>query len=153
MLIRILTFRKSKELPANCFSMFPSCFIPLVLLLYSYWLTVHVWPSVLLLCLSCLCPQIYKEQLNTRVVLVAVETWTDRDRINIHPDPLQMLHDFSKYRQHYIKQHADAVHLLSYVPFYNGLDYHSSVYISIYCRCLPVSSCLFFCLIINICLT
>ncbi|RMC18463.1 hypothetical protein DUI87_04352 [Hirundo rustica rustica] len=56
---------------------------------------------------------IYKEQLNTRVVLVAVETWTDRDRINIHPDPLQMLHDFSKYRQHYIKQHADAVHLLS----------------------------------------
>ncbi|OXB76874.1 UNVERIFIED_CONTAM: hypothetical protein H355_002567 [Colinus virginianus] len=56
---------------------------------------------------------IYKEQLNTRVVLVAVETWTDRDRINIHPDPLQMLHDFSRYRQHYIKQHADAVHLLS----------------------------------------
>lgn len=34
--------------------MFPSCFIPLVLPLYSYWLTVHVWPSVLLLCLSCL---------------------------------------------------------------------------------------------------
>ncbi|NXC21104.1 ADA23 protein, partial [Corythaeola cristata] len=60
-----------------------------------------------------LCPQIYKEQLNTRVVLVAVETWTEKDRINIHPDPLQMLHDFSKYRQHYIKQHADAVHLLS----------------------------------------
>ncbi|KAJ7408061.1 Disintegrin and metalloproteinase domain-containing protein 23 [Willisornis vidua] len=58
---------------------------------------------------------IYKEQLNTRVVLVAVETWTDRDRINIHPDPLQMLHDFSKYRQHYIKQHADAVHLLSVI--------------------------------------
>ncbi|NWS47644.1 ADA23 protein, partial [Probosciger aterrimus] len=67
-----------------------------------------------------LCPQIYKEQLNTRVVLVAVETWTDRDRIHIHHDPLQMLHDFSKYRQHYIKQHADAVHLLSYVPLYNG---------------------------------
>uniref|UniRef100_A0A8C9EPI5 ADAM metallopeptidase domain 23 n=1 Tax=Pavo cristatus TaxID=9049 RepID=A0A8C9EPI5_PAVCR len=68
---------------------------------------------------------IYKEQLNTRVVLVAVETWTDRDRINIHPDPLQMLHDFSKYRQHYIKQHADAVHLLS------------STYFSVYCFCLP----------------
>lgn len=115
--------------------MFPSCFIPLVLPLDSDWLTVPVWPSVLLLCLSCLCPQIYKEQLNTRVVLVAVETWTDRDRIHIHPDPLQMLHDFSRYRQHHIKQHADAVHLLSYVPLYNGLDYHtficSSVYLSL----------------------
>ncbi|CAI9608180.1 unnamed protein product [Staurois parvus] len=55
---------------------------------------------------------IYKEQLNTRVVLVAVETWTDKDRITIGPDPLKMLHDFSKYRQNYIKQHADAVHLL-----------------------------------------
>ncbi|XP_072274805.1 disintegrin and metalloproteinase domain-containing protein 23 isoform X1 [Pyxicephalus adspersus] len=55
---------------------------------------------------------IYKEQLNTRVVLVAVETWTDKDRIPISPDPLKMLHDFSKYRQNHIKQHADAVHLL-----------------------------------------
>ncbi|XP_029462204.1 LOW QUALITY PROTEIN: disintegrin and metalloproteinase domain-containing protein 23 [Rhinatrema bivittatum] len=61
---------------------------------------------------------IYKEQLNTRVVLVAVETWTDRDRILISPDPMQMLHAFSKYRQHYIKQHADAVHLLSNVTFH-----------------------------------
>ncbi|KAM4698008.1 disintegrin and metalloproteinase domain-containing protein 23 [Rhinophrynus dorsalis] len=56
---------------------------------------------------------IYKEQLNTRVVLVAVETWTDKDRIPIGQDPMKMLHDFSKYRQHHIKQHADAVHLLS----------------------------------------
>ncbi|KFW97454.1 Disintegrin and metalloproteinase domain-containing protein 23, partial [Phalacrocorax carbo] len=74
--------------------------------------------------------QIYKEQLNTRVVLVAVETWTDRDRINIHPDPLQMLHDFSKYRQHYIKQHADAVHLLSNVTFHykrSSLSYFGGV--------------------------
>uniref|UniRef100_A0A803T5G3 ADAM metallopeptidase domain 23 n=1 Tax=Anolis carolinensis TaxID=28377 RepID=A0A803T5G3_ANOCA len=61
---------------------------------------------------------IYKEQLNTRVVLVAVETWSDKDRFNIRPDPRQMLHDFSKYRQHFIKQHADAVHLLSYVLFF-----------------------------------
>uniref|UniRef100_A0A8D2Q9I0 ADAM metallopeptidase domain 23 n=1 Tax=Varanus komodoensis TaxID=61221 RepID=A0A8D2Q9I0_VARKO len=60
---------------------------------------------------------IYKEQLNTRVVLVAVETWSDRDRINVRPDPRQMLHDFSKYRQHFIRQHADAVHLLSYFLF------------------------------------
>uniref|UniRef100_A0A8C3CVF6 ADAM metallopeptidase domain 23 n=1 Tax=Cairina moschata TaxID=8855 RepID=A0A8C3CVF6_CAIMO len=74
--------------------------------------------------------QIYKEQLNTRVVLVAVETWTDRDRINIHPDPLRMLHDFSKYRQHYIKQHADAVHLLSNVTFHykrSSLSYFGGV--------------------------
>uniref|UniRef100_A0A672TP76 ADAM metallopeptidase domain 23 n=1 Tax=Strigops habroptila TaxID=2489341 RepID=A0A672TP76_STRHB len=73
---------------------------------------------------------IYKEQLNTRVVLVAVETWTDRDHIHIHPDPLKMLHDFSKYRQHYIKQHADAVHLLSNVTFHykrSSLSYFGGV--------------------------
>ncbi|XP_074926080.1 disintegrin and metalloproteinase domain-containing protein 23 isoform X2 [Chelonoidis abingdonii] len=73
---------------------------------------------------------IYKEQLNTRVVLVAVETWTDRDRINIRPDPLQMLHDFSRYRQHYIKQHTDAVHLLSNVTFHykrSSLSYFGGV--------------------------
>uniref|UniRef100_A0A8C3J6K9 ADAM metallopeptidase domain 23 n=1 Tax=Calidris pygmaea TaxID=425635 RepID=A0A8C3J6K9_9CHAR len=73
---------------------------------------------------------IYKEQLNTRVVLVAVETWTEKDHIKIHPDPLQMLHDFSKYRQHYIKQHADAVHLLSNVTFHykrSSLSYFGGV--------------------------
>ncbi|OCT63867.1 hypothetical protein XELAEV_18044962mg [Xenopus laevis] len=61
---------------------------------------------------------VYKEQLNTRVVLVAVETWTDKDRIPIGPDPIKMLHDFSKYRQYHIKQHADAVHLLSNGTFH-----------------------------------
>ncbi|CAH2306415.1 disintegrin and metallo ase domain-containing 23 [Pelobates cultripes] len=61
---------------------------------------------------------IYKEELNTRVVLVAVETWTDKDRIPIGSDPMKMLHDFSKYRQNYIKQHADAVHLLSNGTFH-----------------------------------
>ncbi|XP_053326886.1 disintegrin and metalloproteinase domain-containing protein 23 [Spea bombifrons] len=61
---------------------------------------------------------IYKEQLNTRVVLVAVETWTDKDRIPIGPDPMKMLRDFSKYRQNHIKQHADAVHLLSNGTFH-----------------------------------
>lgn len=67
---------------------------------------------------SCTCPvypQIYKEQLNTRVVLVAVETWTEKDHIEITTNPVQMLHEFSKYRQR-MKQHADAVHLISYVP-------------------------------------
>lgn len=67
---------------------------------------------------SCTCPvvypQIYKEQLNTRVVLVAVETWTEKDQIDITINPVQMLYEFSKYRQR-IKQHADVVHLISYV--------------------------------------
>lgn len=75
---------------------------------------------------SCTCPvvypQIYKEQLNTRVVLVAVETWTEKDHIEITTNPVQMLHEFSKYRQR-IKQHADAVHLISYVPVVFGLTF------------------------------
>ncbi|XP_015271484.1 PREDICTED: disintegrin and metalloproteinase domain-containing protein 23 [Gekko japonicus] len=73
---------------------------------------------------------IFKEQLNTRVVLVAVETWSDRDRITIRPDPRQMLHDFSRYRQQYIKQHADAVQLLSNVTFHykrSSLSYFGGV--------------------------
>ncbi|XP_034287517.1 disintegrin and metalloproteinase domain-containing protein 23 isoform X2 [Pantherophis guttatus] len=73
---------------------------------------------------------IYKEQLNTRVVLVAVETWSDRDRIHVHSDPRQMLHDFSRYRQNFIKQHADAVHLLSNVTFHykrSSLSYFGGI--------------------------
>ncbi|KAL7991483.1 hypothetical protein Chor_015739 [Crotalus horridus] len=73
---------------------------------------------------------IYKEQLNTRVVLVAVETWSDRDRIHVHSDPRQMLHDFSRYRQNFIKQRADAVHLLSNVTFHykrSSLSYFGGI--------------------------
>ncbi|XP_007501919.1 disintegrin and metalloproteinase domain-containing protein 23 isoform X1 [Monodelphis domestica] len=72
---------------------------------------------------------IYKEQLNTRVVLVAVETWTEKDYIDIRSDPVQMLHEFSKYRQR-IKQHADAVHLISRVIFHfkrSSLSYFGGV--------------------------
>lgn len=57
--------------------------------------------------------QIFKEQLNTRVVLVALEIWTDMDHIPISVMPLEMLRDFSKYRQQSIKRHADAVHLVT----------------------------------------
>lgn len=57
--------------------------------------------------------QIFKEQLNTRVVLVAMEIWTDMDHIPISVMPLEMLRDFSKYRQQSIKRHADAVHLIT----------------------------------------
>ncbi|KAM3608084.1 uncharacterized protein V6R79_018811 [Siganus canaliculatus] len=61
---------------------------------------------------------IFKEQLHTRVVLVAVEIWTDKDHIPISVRPLEMLRDFAKYRQQSIKQHADAVHLISNVTFH-----------------------------------
>lgn len=61
---------------------------------------------------------IFKDQLHTRVVLVAVEIWADKDHIPISESPLDMLRDFSKYRQQHIKQHADAVHLFSNVTFH-----------------------------------
>ncbi|KAK3557215.1 hypothetical protein QTP70_026128 [Hemibagrus guttatus] len=63
---------------------------------------------------------IFKEQLNTRVVLVAVEIWTDRDRIPLSVKPLDMLKDFSKYRQQNIGVNADAVHLFTNVTFHYG---------------------------------
>lgn len=67
----------------------------------------------LMLFIICQHPQIFKEQLNTRVVLVAVEIWTDRDRIPLSVKPLDMLKDFSKYRQQNIGVSADAVHLFT----------------------------------------
>ncbi|XP_072539798.1 disintegrin and metalloproteinase domain-containing protein 23 isoform X4 [Salminus brasiliensis] len=63
---------------------------------------------------------IFKEQLNTRVVLVAVEIWTDRDRIPLSVKPLDMLRDFSKYRQQNIRVNADTVHLFTNVTFHYG---------------------------------
>uniref|UniRef100_A0A8B9HF09 ADAM metallopeptidase domain 23 n=1 Tax=Astyanax mexicanus TaxID=7994 RepID=A0A8B9HF09_ASTMX len=69
---------------------------------------------------QCLC--VFKEHLNTRVVLVAVEIWTDKDQIPITVYPLEMLRNFSRYRQQHIKQHADAVHLFTNVTFH----YHQS---------------------------
>ncbi|KAG2459331.1 ADA23 protein, partial [Polypterus senegalus] len=63
---------------------------------------------------------VFKEQLHTRVVLVGTEVWTDKDQIPISVKPMQMLWDFSKYRQHHIKKQADAVHLFSNVTFHYG---------------------------------
>uniref|UniRef100_A0A3P9MM69 ADAM metallopeptidase domain 23a n=1 Tax=Oryzias latipes TaxID=8090 RepID=A0A3P9MM69_ORYLA len=60
---------------------------------------------------------IFKEQLHTRVVLVAVEIWTEKDHIPITEKPLEMLRDFSKYRQQSIKLHADSVQLFSNLNF------------------------------------
>eukprot|EP00062_Callorhinchus_milii_P006396 gi/632946902/ref/XP_007888790.1/ PREDICTED: disintegrin and metalloproteinase domain-containing protein 23 isoform X2 [Callorhinchus milii] len=56
---------------------------------------------------------IFTEQLNTRVVVVAVETWSDKDKVEVSQDQMQTLWSFSKYRQQYIKQQADTVQLLS----------------------------------------
>uniref|UniRef100_A0A4W6G8L8 ADAM metallopeptidase domain 23 n=1 Tax=Lates calcarifer TaxID=8187 RepID=A0A4W6G8L8_LATCA len=59
-----------------------------------------------------------EKHLHTRVVLVAVEIWTDKDQIPISVRPLEMLRDFSKYRQQSIKHQTDAVHLFSNVTFH-----------------------------------
>ncbi|KAF7652612.1 hypothetical protein LDENG_00094530, partial [Lucifuga dentata] len=56
---------------------------------------------------------IYKEQLNTRIVLVAMETWSSENRISVGDDPLLTLRDFMKYRKENIKERSDAVHLFS----------------------------------------
>ncbi|KAG9350111.1 hypothetical protein JZ751_026464, partial [Albula glossodonta] len=56
---------------------------------------------------------IYKEQLNTRIVLVAMETWSSQNKVSVGDDPLLTLRDFMKYRKENIKEHSDAVHLLS----------------------------------------
>ncbi|XP_061087799.1 disintegrin and metalloproteinase domain-containing protein 11 isoform X1 [Conger conger] len=56
---------------------------------------------------------IYKEQLNTRIVLVAMETWSSQNMVSVGDDPLLTLRDFMKYRKENIKEHSDAAHLLS----------------------------------------
>ncbi|XP_047231951.1 disintegrin and metalloproteinase domain-containing protein 11 isoform X2 [Girardinichthys multiradiatus] len=56
---------------------------------------------------------IYKEQLNTRIVLVAMETWSSENKIAVGDDALLTLRDFMKYRKESIKQRFDAVHLFS----------------------------------------
>ncbi|TRY64758.1 hypothetical protein DNTS_017805, partial [Danionella cerebrum] len=56
---------------------------------------------------------IYKEQLNTRIVLVAMETWSVQNMVSVGDDPLMTLRDFMKYRKENIKEKSDAAHLLS----------------------------------------
>uniref|UniRef100_A0A8C2ZUF3 ADAM metallopeptidase domain 11 n=1 Tax=Cyclopterus lumpus TaxID=8103 RepID=A0A8C2ZUF3_CYCLU len=65
-------------------------------------------------------PQIYKEQLNTRIVLVAMETWTSKNMMPVVDDPLITLQNFMKYRKENIKDQSDVVHLFS------GRTFHSS---------------------------
>ncbi|KAM9308132.1 disintegrin and metalloproteinase domain-containing protein 22 [Gastrophryne carolinensis] len=56
---------------------------------------------------------IYKEQLNTRIVLVAMETWATDDRFTINENPLHTLKEFVKYRKDLIKDKIDVAHLFS----------------------------------------
>ncbi|XP_019747640.1 disintegrin and metalloproteinase domain-containing protein 22 isoform X1 [Hippocampus comes] len=63
---------------------------------------------------------IFKEQLNTRIVLVAMETWSTDNKFNIDDDPMVTLKEFMKYRKDFIKERCDSVHLFS------GNRFHSS---------------------------
>uniref|UniRef100_A0A3Q3ELH1 ADAM metallopeptidase domain 22 n=1 Tax=Labrus bergylta TaxID=56723 RepID=A0A3Q3ELH1_9LABR len=63
---------------------------------------------------------IFKEQLNTRIVLVAMETWSADNKFNIDDNPMVTLREFMKYRKDFIKEKCDSVHLFS------GNRFHSS---------------------------
>ncbi|XP_071263105.1 disintegrin and metalloproteinase domain-containing protein 11-like isoform X1 [Salvelinus alpinus] len=56
---------------------------------------------------------IYREQLNTRIVLVAMETWSSANMVPVVTDPLTTLQNFMKYRKDSIKEQSDVVHLFS----------------------------------------
>uniref|UniRef100_A0A8C9ZTT5 ADAM metallopeptidase domain 11 n=1 Tax=Sander lucioperca TaxID=283035 RepID=A0A8C9ZTT5_SANLU len=76
------------------------------------------------LCNCCMKPAdlyIYKEQLNTRIVLVAMETWSSENRVSVGDDALLTLRDFMKYRKESIKERCDTVHLFSWVQSPAGL--------------------------------
>ncbi|XP_073745226.1 disintegrin and metalloproteinase domain-containing protein 11 isoform X8 [Callorhinus ursinus] len=55
----------------------------------------------------------YKEQLNTRIVLVAMETWADGDKIQVQDDLLETLAQLMVYRREGLPEPSDATHLFS----------------------------------------
>lgn len=57
--------------------------------------------------------QMYKEQLNTRIVLVAMETWADGDKIQVQDDLLETLARLMVYRREGLPEPSDATHLFS----------------------------------------
>uniref|UniRef100_A0A671XKX9 ADAM metallopeptidase domain 11 n=1 Tax=Sparus aurata TaxID=8175 RepID=A0A671XKX9_SPAAU len=61
-----------------------------------------------------------REQLNTRIVLVAMETWSSKNMMPVMEDPLITLQNFMKYRKDNIREQSDVVHLFS------GRTFHSS---------------------------
>ncbi|XP_053742990.1 disintegrin and metalloproteinase domain-containing protein 22 isoform X2 [Synchiropus splendidus] len=73
---------------------------------------------------------IFREQLNTRIVLVAMETWSADNKFNIDDDPMVTLKEFMKYRKDFIRQHFDSVHLFSGNRFHSrwgGASYMGGV--------------------------
>ncbi|XP_053707643.1 disintegrin and metalloproteinase domain-containing protein 11-like isoform X2 [Synchiropus splendidus] len=63
---------------------------------------------------------IYKEQLNTRIVLIAMETWTAANMMPVVEDPVSTLQNFMKYRKDNIREQSDVVHLFSGRTFQSG---------------------------------
>ncbi|KAM4567937.1 disintegrin and metalloproteinase domain-containing protein 22 [Fundulus diaphanus] len=63
---------------------------------------------------------IFREQLNTRIVLVAMETWSVDNKFNIDDNPMVTLKEFMKYRKDFIKEKCDSVHLFSGNQFHSG---------------------------------
>ncbi|XP_056436202.1 disintegrin and metalloproteinase domain-containing protein 11-like isoform X2 [Gadus chalcogrammus] len=55
----------------------------------------------------------YKEQLNTRIVLVAMETWSSENKMEVSADPLATLGHFMKYRRDSVREQSDVVHVFS----------------------------------------
>ncbi|XP_029694355.1 disintegrin and metalloproteinase domain-containing protein 22 isoform X2 [Takifugu rubripes] len=73
---------------------------------------------------------IFKEQLNTRIVLVAMETWSADNKFNIDDDPMVTLREFMKYRKDFIKERCDSVHLFSgsrFLSSWGGASYMGGV--------------------------
>uniref|UniRef100_A0A8C5B887 ADAM metallopeptidase domain 11 n=1 Tax=Gadus morhua TaxID=8049 RepID=A0A8C5B887_GADMO len=63
--------------------------------------------------LKCVCVSMYKEQLNTRIVLVAMETWSSENKMEVSADPLATLGNFMKYRRDSVREQSDVVHVFS----------------------------------------
>ncbi|XP_069770379.1 disintegrin and metalloproteinase domain-containing protein 22 [Narcine bancroftii] len=60
---------------------------------------------------------IFKKQLDTRIVLVALETWSVDNKFTIDVNPQVTLREFMKYRRYFIKEKSDAIHLFSGTTF------------------------------------
>ncbi|XP_066530373.1 disintegrin and metalloproteinase domain-containing protein 11-like [Hoplias malabaricus] len=56
---------------------------------------------------------IYKELLNTRIVLVAMETWSSGNPVPVVPDAVVTLQNFMQYRKENLQENFDSVQLLS----------------------------------------
>ncbi|XP_035688313.1 disintegrin and metalloproteinase domain-containing protein 11-like isoform X7 [Branchiostoma floridae] len=65
----------------------------------------------------------YSKQLNTRIALVAIETWDSEDQIAVNSDAQETLRQFLKYRYRNLLnwQSHDAAHLLSGMAFADGV--------------------------------